>query len=391
MADSVMPTYNRLPVTFARGNGVWLEDDQGQRYLDALAGIAVCNLGHAHPRITATIQQQAAQLLHTSNVYGVEHQQRLANRLTALTGMERVFFANSGAEANECAIKIARRVGHLRGIKTPSIIVMEGAFHGRTMATMTATGNAKVKEGFGSLVEGFYRVPFNDIDAVQELAATHKDIVAVLVEPIQGEGGVIAADKGYLKALREVCDQQDWLLMLDEIQTGVGRTGHWYAFQREDVLPNVVTSAKGLGNGIPIGACMARGIAAEALGPGSHGSTFGGNPFCTAVASAVLHTIEHDNILDHVRTTGAYLLAELSRQLQHTTGVQEIRGRGLMVGIALDRPCGELVEQCLAKGLLINVTGGNTIRLLPPLIISQDEVDLLLGILVPEIQTFLAA
>ncbi len=391
MADSVMPTYNRLPVTFARGNGVWLEDDKGQRYLDALAGIAVCNLGHAHPRITATIQQQSAQLLHTSNVYGVEHQQRLANRLTALTGMERVFFANSGAEANECAIKIARRVGYLRGIKTPSIIVMEGAFHGRTMATMTATGNTKVKEGFGSLVEGFYRVPFNDIDAVRELAAVHKDIIAVLVEPIQGEGGVVAAEKGYLKALREVCDQQDWLLMLDEIQTGVGRTGHWYAFQGEDVLPHVVTSAKGLGNGIPIGACMARGVAAEALGPGSHGSTFGGNPFCTAVASAVLDTIEQDNILDHVQTTGAYLLTELSHQLQHTAGVQGICGRGLMIGITLDRPCGELVEQCLAKGLLINVTAGNTVRLLPPLIISQDEVDLLLGILVPQIQTFLAA
>ncbi len=389
MANSLMATYSRLPVTFVRGQGVWLEDDQGQRYLDALAGIAVCNLGHGHPRITATIAKQANQLLHTSNVYNIAHQQRLADKLIALTGMERVFFSNSGAEANECAIKIARRTGHLRGIKTPGIIVMDGAFHGRTMATLTATGNAKVREGFGPVMEGFYRVPYNDLAAVQKLAEAHGNIVAILVEPVQGEGGVVVPDKGYLKQLRSLCDQHNWLLMLDEIQTGVGRTGHWYAFLNEGVVPDVVTSAKGLGNGIPIGACMAQGKAAEVLVPGSHGSTFGGNPFCCAVALAVLETLEQEQVLDHVQELSGALFAQLTQQLKHLPSVKAIRGRGLMIGIELDRPCGELVERCLAAGLLINVTAGNTIRLLPPLIMAPAELDQLVEILVTQIDSFL--
>lgn len=389
VSNTLMSTYNRLPVTFSRGEGVWLEDQQGKRYLDALAGIAVCNLGHAHPRISETIAQQSQTLLHTSNIYNIACQSRLAEKLIAITALERVFFGNSGAEANECAIKIARMVGHQRGITSPKVVVMDGAFHGRTLATLSATANANLKRGFGPLLDGFYRVPFNDPETLRALS-DHRDIVAVMVEPIQGEGGIVVPNTGYLKALRTICDQNNWLLILDEIQTGVGRTGEWYAFQSEGVMPDVLTSAKGLGNGVPIGACMARGEAAKVLSPGSHGSTFGGNPFCCAVALTVLETMEQEQLLNKVKQTGGLFLNMLKEQLADSSGVNAIRGRGLMIGIELDRPCGTLVERCLEAGLLINVTAGNTVRLLPPLIVDENDVAAIVDILVPQIQTFLA-
>ena len=388
MSSTLMATYNRLPVTFSCGQGIWLEDKNGQRYLDALSGIAVCGLGHAHPNITQAISEQSKQLLHTSNLYGIDTQSQLADRLTAITGMEKVFFCNSGAEANECAIKIARRVGHVRNIKTPGIIVMEGSFHGRTLATLTATANEAAKVGFGPLVEGFYRVPFNDIEAIKELTS-HQDIDAVLVEPIQGEGGIRIPDNNYLQSLRSLCSENNWLLMLDEIQTGVGRTGSWYACTGADVVPDVITSAKGLGNGVPIGACMARGEAAQALVPGSHGTTFGGNPLCCAAALAVLDTIKKDNLLDHASQTGTFLIEQFREQLHGLKGVKDIRGKGLLLAIELESPCGELVQQALESGLLINVTAGNTIRLLPPLIISREESTSIVQTLVPLIKHFL--
>ncbi len=382
-----MQTYNRLPVTFSRGQGVWLEDQNGRRYLDALSGIAVCGLGHSHPRITRAIFEQSQRLLHTSNLYGIEAQSLLAQKLAALTDMEKIFFCNSGAEANECAIKIARQVGHQRGIATPGIIVMESAFHGRTLATLTATANPHAQKDFGPLLDGFYRVPFNDPDAVRALS-DNRDIVAVFVEPVQGEGGVCVPETGYLQALRKTCDNNNWLLMLDEIQTGVGRTGHWYAFQAEGILPDVLTSAKGLGNGIPIGACLTRALAAQALGPGSHGTTFGGNPLSCSAALAVLDTIEQEGLLDNVRSVSRYILEELRNQLSDINGIQDIRNRGLMFGIELAWPCGELVTEALEAGLLINVTAGNTLRLLPPLILTREEADILVDRLVPLIKKF---
>ncbi|WP_281646842.1 aspartate aminotransferase family protein [Parendozoicomonas sp. Alg238-R29] len=388
MTESLMKTYNRLPVTFTTGEGVWLEDNDGKRYLDALSGIAVCGLGHAHPRVVQAIREQSSKLLHTSNLYGIEAQEKLAERLTGLTGMEKVFFCNSGAEANECAIKIARRYGHQKGIEKPGIVVMEGAFHGRTLATLTATANAAAKQGFGPLLEGFYRVPFNDTQAVEELTA-REDIVAVLVEPIQGEGGVNIPDAGYLKALRSICDDNDCLLMVDEIQTGNGRTGQWFACQHENVKPDVISTAKGLGNGLPIGACMAQGEAAKILVPGSHGTTFGGNPFCCATALAVLDTIEQDSLLDNTLTTGQYLQDLFQEGLKGNDGVVDIRHAGLMFAIELDRPCAQLVSDALKAGLLINVTAGNTIRLLPPLILSKTEAAEIAQRLIPLIRNLL--
>ena len=388
MTESLMTTYNRLPVNFTHGQGVWLEDSQGRRYLDALSGIAVCGLGHAHPKVTQVIKEQSSRLLHTSNLYGIEPQEKLAERLTSLTGMENVFFCNSGAEANECAIKIARRFGHQKGIEKPGIVVMEGAFHGRTLATLTATANAAAKQGFGPLVDGFYRVPYNDTQAVEELAQ-RDDIVAILVEPIQGEGGVNIPDAGYLKTLRTICDDNNCLLMLDEIQTGNGRTGHWFACQGEGVQPDVLTTAKGLGNGVPIGACMARGDAAQLLNPGSHGTTFGGNPLCCATALAVLATIEQEQLLSNTASRGQYLLDLFQEGLKELPAIKQIRGKGLMVAIELDRPCGQLVSDALNAGLLINVTASNTIRLLPPLTISREETAEIAQRLIPLIKTFL--
>jgi len=370
-----MPTYARLPVRFSHGEGPWLFDDQGERYLDALSGISVCGLGHAHPAVTKAIAEQAGRLVHTSNLYRVANQERLAEILVELTGMDSVFFGNSGAEANEAAIKIARATGNSRGIEVPKIAVADGSFHGRTLATLSATGNPKVHAGFAPLVQGFVRFPYDDVDALEAIAASDADVVAVLVEPILGEGGVVVPRDDYLVALRELCDRHDCLLMLDEIQTGMGRTGRWFAYQHADVLPDVVTLAKALGNGVPIGACLARGAAAQALKAGSHGSTFGGNPLACAAALAVLDTMGEQGLVERARQTGERLRAQLETALRGLNCVVEVRGKGLMIGIELDRACGELVARALDKRLLINVTADRVVRLLPPLIIDDSEVE----------------
>ena len=375
MAHPLMHTYGRLTVAFSQGRGAWLRDTDGQSYLDALSGIAVCGLGHAHPRVTAALQEQAAQLLHTSNLYGVPLQEELAEALCGCTGTDAAFFCNSGAEANEAAIKLARLHGHRRGVTTPRILVMDNAFHGRTLAALAATGNAKAQEGFGPLPEGFERVPFDDLGAVDRAAAEHHDIVAVLVEPIQGEGGIRIPADGYLAGLRERCDRNGWLLMLDEVQSGVGRTGHWLASQHEGIRGDVVTLAKGLANGVPIGACLARGEAAETLGPGSHGSTFGGNPLAACAALAVLNTLDEDDLIRRADHLGKRIQTGLRERLADEPGVLDIRGRGLMLGIELDRPCGDLVSRALDQHLLINVTAQSVVRLLPPLILTDDEAE----------------
>lgn len=378
---SIMPTYKRLDVEFVRGEGVWLYDTDGKRYLDALAGIAVCGLGHAHPAVTRAIQQQAAQLLHTSNIYGIAHQRELAERLVMLSGMDNVFFGNSGAEANECAIKIARMYGHGRGIEKPAIVVMENSFHGRTLATLSATGNRKVQAGFEPLVSGFVRARYGDLDELAGIARNNSNIVAVLVEPIQGESGVRIAPPGYIEGIRELCDRNGWLMMLDEVQTGNGRTGRMFAFQHTTVLPDVLTTAKGLGNGVPIGACLARGEAASVFHAGNHGSTFGGNPLACAAALSVLDTIATDDLCGNAERMGARLMDGLRRRLAGMDGVVEVRGRGLMVGIELRTPCGELMQAALERGLLINVTAETVVRLLPPLIINTDAIDHVVAIL----------
>ncbi|SDY03689.1 acetylornithine aminotransferase [Allochromatium warmingii] len=384
-----MATYNRLPVTFDRGEGVWLWDTDGRRYLDALAGIAVCGLGHAHPAVREALCDQAGRLIHTSNLYGVVEQERLGALLTAQAGMDRVFFANSGAEANEAAIKLARLHAHRRGIENPAILVAEHSFHGRTLATLSATGNRKVQAGFEPLVQGFVRVPYNDLDAIETAATNRPNIVAILIEPIQGEGGIRVPSDDYLNRLREICDRSGWLLMLDEIQTGIGRTGRLFAFQHSEIQPDVVTLAKGLGNGVPIGACLARGAAAEVFSPGSHGSTFGGNPLACRVGRAVLETLLAENLIDAAGVQGEYLLTALRSALGATRGVVEIRGRGLMLGIELDRPCAALVGQALEAGVLINVTAERVIRLLPPLIIDRAQIDTLVATLTGLIHGFL--
>ncbi len=386
MSESLMATYKRLPVTFTHGEGVWLWDNHRKRYLDALSGIAVCSLGHAHPAIRETISEQAGKLLHTSNVYGIEHQSELGNRLTQLAGMDRVFFSNSGAEANEAAIKIARLYGHNRGVDKPTILVMNGSFHGRTMATLSATGNPKVQAGFEPLVEGFIHIPYGDIAAIKA-AASNKNIVAVLVEPVQGEGGINIPPADYLSQIRTLCNQHNWLMMLDEIQTGMGRTGEMFAFQHTSITPDVMTLAKALGNGVPIGACLARGEAAKTLGPGSHGSTFGGNPLVCAVALTVINTIESQQLCQQAKKLSAHLIAGFTQALANIEGIKEIRALGLMIAIELDRPCAELVGLALEKGLLINVTADKVIRLLPPLIMDEQQADQLiteLGTLVGE-------
>lgn len=373
---SLMSNYSRLPVSFVRGEGACLWDMEGAQYLDALSGIAVCGLGHAHPAITRAICDQAAQLLHTSNVYGIPNQQALADKLVQLSGMENVFFCNSGTEANEAAIKLARLYGNQRGISVPTIVVMEGAFHGRTLAALTATGNRKAQAGFSPLVEGFIRVPYNDIGALHTLATQQENnIVAVLVEPVQGEGGVVVPSADYLNQIRAICDQNDWLMMLDEIQTGIGRTGKWFAFQHNGIVPDVMTLAKGLGNGIPVGACLARGKAAGLFQAGSHGSTFGGNPFACKVALTVLETIENENLLPRIQAISSRLMQGLQTALADVAAVKVMRNHGLLIGIELDRPCGELVKLALAEHLLINVTAEKVIRLLPPFILSDAQVD----------------
>lgn len=368
MPEHLMSTYARLPVAFVRGEGAWLWDEDGQRYLDALSGIAVCGLGHAHPAVAAALADQAATLLHTSNLYRIPLQEKLGDRLCQLAGMERVFFCNSGAEANEAAIKLARRLGHARGLTLPRIVVMEGAFHGRTLATLTATANAKAQEGFGPLVDGFIRIPFGDLAALERLAKEHAGIIAVLLEPVQGEGGIRIASASYLAGVRALCDQQGWLMMVDEIQSGMGRCGTWFAHQTASIQPDVMTLAKALGNGVPVGACLARGPAAQAFQPGSHGTTFGGNPLACRAALAVIETLTAEGWVEAVAGTAERLVAALREALQDLPMVREIRHQGLMIGIELDRPAPTLPALALQEGILINVTAERVIRLLPPLI-----------------------
>ncbi len=371
--SALMPTYARLPVTFSHGEGVYLYDTEGRRYLDGISGIGVNGLGHAHPAVSAAIREQADKLIHTSNLYGIGPQEQLAERLTEVAGMDRCFFGNSGAEANEAAIKIARLYGHNRGVDKPSIIVLEGAFHGRTLATLSATGNRKIQAGFGPLVSGFVRAPINDIEAIRQIAANNPDVVAFLAEPIQGEGGVNPLDPGYLRAVREICDEQDWLMMLDEVQTGNGRTGTYFAYQGMDFTPDVVTTAKGLGNGVPIGACLAQGDAAEVFSAGHHGSTYGGNPLVCSAALAVIDAIIGEEILANAERMGALIRELVSTDSEASRRIVDVRGKGLMLGFQLDQDCPELVQKALDAGLLINVTAGNTIRLLPPLVITEAE------------------
>ena len=389
MSNTLMNTYARLPVTFTHGEGVWLYDENGDAYFDALTGIAVCGLGHSHPAVTKAICDQSSQVIHTSNLYGIAKQQQLGDTLTRLSKMDRVFFANSGAEANEASIKLARLYGNRRNIENPTIIVMESSFHGRTMATLSATGNRKVHAGFEPLVQGFARVPHNDIESIQRLT-DNKNIVAILVEPIQGEGGIHVPDDNYLQQLREICNEQEWLLMLDEVQCGMGRTGKMFAHQHAGITPDVMSLAKALGNGIPIGACLAHGQAAELFAPGNHGTTFGGNPLASAAALAVCETIENDNLIERAAQLGTQLLEGFKAALADTAGIQEIRGKGLMVGIELDNDCPELVKLALEEKLLINVTAGKVIRLLPPLIMTDYQAAELVEKLSQLIKRYLA-
>ena len=384
-----MNTYSRLPLAFTRGEGVWLWDTSGKRYLDGVAGVAVNTLGHAHPKLTQAVCEQAKVLIHTSNLYEIALQEKLAAKLCDLANMDRVFFCNSGCEANEAAIKLARLYGHQKGIELPTIVVMEKSFHGRTMATLTATGSRKVQAGFEPLLAGFVRVPFNNLEAVRHVGAQNKNIVAVLVEPVQGEGGINIPDADYLAGLRQICNDHDWLLMLDEVQSGIGRTGTWFAHQHTAIKPDVMTLAKGLGSGVPIGVCLARGAAADIFKPGNHGSTFGGNPLACTAALTTLETIEQDGLRENAIHIGELIVDSLKQALAGVAGVVQIRGNGLMIGVELDRPCGELVKRALAQGLLINVTSDKVIRLLPPLIMNAQEAQQLVAGVVPLVREFL--
>lgn len=387
----VMNTYTRLPLAFTHGEGCHVYDEQGRRYLDALAGIAVNTLGHNHPRLVRALSEQAGRLIHTSNIYRIREQEVLAHRLAAISHMDEVFFCNSGCEANEAAIKLARLYGHQKDIESPAIIVMEKAFHGRTMATLSATGNRKVQAGFEPLVSGFVRVPFDDLPAVEQVAANNPSVVAVLFEPIQGEGGVNIAHQDYIRALRRICDDKGWLFMVDEVQCGIGRTGAWFAHQHAGIKPDVMTLAKGLGSGVPIGACLAAGKAAGVFQPGKHGSTFGGNPLACVAALTTLDVIVADGLMDRAARLGATIRAGFQDRFDGVPGVLEVRGDGLMVGIELDRPCGELVKIALGADLLINVTADNVIRLLPPLVFSDAEAQQLVDTLAPLVKKFLGA
>lgn len=386
----VMNTYARLPVAFTHGDGVWLHDETGKRYLDALSGIAVSTLGHNHPRLVRAISQQASRVMHTSNLYRIPLQERLADRLTEVSGMDEVFFCNSGCEANEAAIKLARFHGHRKGVELPTIVVMENAFHGRTMATLSATGNRKAQAGFEPLVSGFVRVPYKDIVAIRHLAEHNHNVVAVMLEMIQGEGGINIADDAFQRELRALCDERGWLMICDEVQCGLGRTGRWFGWQHADVRPDVMTLAKGLGSGVPIGACLTSGRAAGLFGHGNHGSTFGGNPLACAAALATLDTIADDGLMDKAVQVGDEIRSGLAEALKGVRGVVDIRGRGLMIGIELDRPCGELVTRGLDAGLLINVTAERVVRLLPPLIFTSVDARALVDALAPLIRDFLS-
>lgn len=386
--NALMNTYGERAATLVRGEGAWLWDDQGNKYLDALSGIAVCGLGHAHPAVTHAVTEQANQLTHCSNFFGIPQQQQLAQKLCDISGMSNVFFSNSGAEANEAAIKIARLHGHKKGIKLPTVLVMDNAFHGRTLATLTATGSRRIQAGFEPLVRGFVRGPFNDIEALEVIADNNPNICAVFVEPIQGEGGIRPADPDYLEQLRALCDQHDWLLMLDEVQTGNGRTGKYFYYQHSDIQPDVVTTSKGLGNGVPIGACLAYGSAAELMQPGNHGSTFGGNPLSCSAALSVVETIERQNLYHRATVIGDIIMQGLSSELEGITHVKDIRGCGCMIGIELAKPCKSLYTQALDRGLIINITSDSVIRLLPPMIMTDDEAQQVVSILAPLIREF---
>ncbi len=371
----LMNTYNRQPVTFVRGEGVWLWDEQGNQYLDALSGVAVNGLGHAHPKLVKAISEQAAKLIHVSNIYHIAEQENLATKLAEISGMDKVFFCNSGCEANEASIKLARLYAHNKGIENPEIIVMERSFHGRTMATLSATGNRKAQAGFEPLVSGFIRVPYDDLDAIKQIASRKNNVVAILVEPIQGEGGIHipASLESYFQGLRSICDENGWLMMLDEVQSGIGRTGAWFAFQHTGVMPDVMTLAKGLGSGVPIGACLAKGLAAETFTYGKHGSTFGGNPLASIAGLTTLNAIKDENLRENALKMGDLICDQLKAELADTQGVMAIRHAGLMIGIELSKPCAEIVHMALSEKLLINVTAEKVVRLLPPLVINETE------------------
>jgi acetylornithine aminotransferase len=384
-----MQTYSPQPVAFARGEGAWLWDTEGKKYLDGLAGIAVNGLGHAHPVLVKALSEQAGKLIHTSNLFRVPEQERAAQKVCAIAKMDNAFFCNSGAEANECAIKLARLYGHQRGVENATIIVMEKAWHGRTLATLSATGSRKAQAGFEPLMGGFLRVPYNDFAAVERLA-DNGSIVAVLLEVLQGEGGIYVADAEYVRKLREICDRKQWLLMIDEVQSGIGRTGKWFAHQWMGVVPDVMPLAKGLGSGVPIGACLARGAAAKVFKPGNHGTTFGGGPLVSVAAITTLDVIEKEGLMKNAEAMGRVIVDGLARSLAGAAGVKEIRGMGLMIGVELDRPCGDIVKQALDAGLVINVTADKVIRLLPPLVIRRNEAEMLVEILAPLVKRFLA-
>ena len=394
-ATSAMPhvlnTYGRLPIGLSHGRGCWVWDTEGRRYLDALAGIAVNTLGHAHPKLVPALQDQVGKLIHTSNYYQVPLQEHLAARLCEISGLSGAFFCNSGLEANEAALKIARKFGHDKGIARPEVIVYEKAFHGRSIATLSATGNPKVHQGFEPLVEGFVRVPLNDLAAIEQVARTNPNVVAVFLETIQGEGGINPSRADYLQGLRRLCDENDWLLMLDEVQCGIGRTGKWFAHQWADVRPDVMPLAKGLGSGVPVGAVVCGPKAANVLQPGNHGTTFGGNPLAMRAGVETLRIMDEDGLLANAARVGAALKAGLQRELADLPGVVEVRGEGLMLGIELDRPCGALLGRALEAGLLISVTADRVVRLVPPLILSDDEAAQIVARLCPAIRDFLAS
>lgn len=386
--DNLMNTYSRLPVTFVKGEGVWLWDDQGRKYLDALAGIAVCSIGHCHPKLVKAISEQAGTLIHTSNLYHIDKQEKLAEKLAKLSGLNKSFFCNSGAEANETAIKLARLYGHNKGIDLPTVIVMEHSFHGRTMATLTASGNRKVQAGFEPLLTGFARVPFNDLEAITQVSVHNKNVVAILVEPYQGEGGINIPQADYLEGLRRICDKNGWLLILDEVQCGIGRSGKWFAFQNSGIVPDVITLAKGLGSGVPIGACIAGNIAGEVFKPGNHASTFGGNPLACTAAITTLDIIEEEGLMCNALEQGDFMRKNFQEQLGNLDNVTQIRGQGLMIGIELTKPCGELVNNALKQRLLLNVTSDNVVRLLPSLVIKQNETEQIVNMVSTLIKEF---
>jgi acetylornithine/N-succinyldiaminopimelate aminotransferase len=386
----VLNTYGRLPIALSHGRGCWLWDTDGKRYLDGLGGIAVNTLGHAHPKLVPALQDQVAKLIHSSNYYEVPLQEQLAAKLCELSGLSGAFFCSTGLEANEAALKIARKFGHDKGIERPEIIVYEKAFHGRSIATLSATGNPKVQAGFGPLVEGFVRVPLNDLSAVEEVARTNPNVVAIFLETIQGEGGIHPTRWEILRGLRALCDRQDWLLMLDEVQCGIGRTGKWFAHQWAGIQPDVMPLAKGLGSGVPVGAVVCGPRAVNVLGPGNHGTTFGGNPLAMRAGVETLRIMEEDGVMANAARVGARLSGGLKQAFEGVAGVKDIRGAGLMIGIELDRPCGVILQRAAEAGLMLSVTADSVIRLVPPLILNEDEADQIVAILAPVIRSFLA-